>query len=96
VSIHQVIKERSYFIWEGEGRPHGRSLDHWLMAEAELRVERESKPSAARANRATSSAKPAAASPAKAAAKNGAKAAVKGATAKPASGPAKKSAPRKA
>jgi hypothetical protein len=30
------IRERSYLIWEREGRPPGRSLEHWLQAEAEL------------------------------------------------------------
>jgi hypothetical protein len=29
-------RERAYAIWEREGRPHGRALDHWLQAEAEL------------------------------------------------------------
>lgn len=28
--------ERAYQIWEGEGRPHGRDMDHWLQAESEL------------------------------------------------------------
>jgi DUF2934 family protein len=33
------IAERAYRIWEGEGRPNGRDLDHWLRAEAELHAE---------------------------------------------------------
>ena len=33
----QSIETRSYHIWEHEGRPHGRHLDHWFRAEAELR-----------------------------------------------------------
>lgn len=33
------IRERCYLLWEGEGRPEGRALDHWLRAEAELRAE---------------------------------------------------------
>jgi hypothetical protein len=33
------IAERAYRIWEGEGRPCGRDLDHWLRAEAELGAE---------------------------------------------------------
>ena len=32
----QRIRERSYQIWEQEGRPEGRDLDHWLQAEREL------------------------------------------------------------
>lgn len=30
------IRERSYQIWEKEGRPDGLAWDHWLRAEAEL------------------------------------------------------------
>ncbi|HEV3177804.1 MAG TPA: DUF2934 domain-containing protein [Stellaceae bacterium] len=30
------IAKRAYAIWEVEGRPSGRDLDHWLRAEAEL------------------------------------------------------------
>jgi DUF2934 family protein len=33
------IAERAYRIWEGEGRPVGRDLDHWLRAESELHAE---------------------------------------------------------
>ena len=32
------IAERAYRIWEGEGRPTGRDLDHWLRAEAEVKA----------------------------------------------------------
>ncbi|MGH6967912.1 MAG: DUF2934 domain-containing protein [Stellaceae bacterium] len=27
------IREWAYELWEKEGRPHGRALDHWLAAE---------------------------------------------------------------
>jgi hypothetical protein len=30
------IAERAYRIWEREGRPDGRDLDHWLRAEREV------------------------------------------------------------
>jgi len=33
------IAKRAYVIWEGEGRPSGKELDHWLRAEAELKAE---------------------------------------------------------
>jgi len=33
------IRTLSYFLWEQEGRPEGRSLDYWLRAEAELQAE---------------------------------------------------------
>jgi hypothetical protein len=36
----QKIRERAYAIWEQEGRPHGRDLDHRLRAEAEIAAER--------------------------------------------------------
>jgi hypothetical protein len=32
----QAIRERAYAIWEQEGRPDGKDLDHWLRAEAEI------------------------------------------------------------
>jgi hypothetical protein len=32
------IRERSYQIWEKEGRPDGLAWDHWLRAEAELQA----------------------------------------------------------
>jgi hypothetical protein len=34
--ILRRIRERSYQIWEQEGRPAGRHLDHWLRAEQEV------------------------------------------------------------
>jgi membrane protein involved in colicin uptake len=75
MSIQQAIQERSYFIWVGEGRPHGRDLEHWLTAEVEMSAGREAKPKAARAKRA-------AASVGKAEAKSAAKPAAKRAAAK--------------
>ncbi len=27
------IPEAAYLIWEAEGRPHGRDMEHWLKAE---------------------------------------------------------------
>lgn len=33
------IRERSHQIWLREGRPEGRALDHWMMAQAELKAE---------------------------------------------------------
>ena len=29
------LRGRAYAIWETEGRPEGRDLDHWLQAERE-------------------------------------------------------------
>lgn len=30
------IADRAHEIWEQEGRPHGKALEHWLRAETEL------------------------------------------------------------
>ncbi|HUJ02145.1 MAG TPA: DUF2934 domain-containing protein [Rhizomicrobium sp.] len=35
----EIIRRRSYEIWEREGRPDGRSLEHWLRAKGELEAE---------------------------------------------------------
>ena len=35
-----LIRARAHQIWEREGRPEGRHLDHWEMASAELAAER--------------------------------------------------------
>jgi hypothetical protein len=35
----EAIRMRSYQIWEREGRPEGRDVDHWLRALEELRAE---------------------------------------------------------
>ena len=32
------IAVRAYHIWESEGCPDGRDLDHWVQAESELAV----------------------------------------------------------
>lgn len=31
------IRKRAYFIWESRGRPQGQDLEHWLLAEMELK-----------------------------------------------------------
>ncbi len=28
----QVVSEAAYFIWENEGRPEGKAVDHWERA----------------------------------------------------------------
>ena len=32
----QAIREQAYFIWESEGRPEGRALEHWQRASSEM------------------------------------------------------------
>lgn len=34
--ITKEIALRAYYIWENEGRPHGREHSHWARAEAEI------------------------------------------------------------
>jgi hypothetical protein len=36
--MEQVISLRAYALWEAEGRPDGRALNHWLAAEQECRT----------------------------------------------------------
>jgi len=36
--MEQVISVRAYALWEAEGRPDGRALNHWLAAEQECRA----------------------------------------------------------
>ena len=36
ITKEQNISERAYEIWQAEGCPHGRALEHWLAAEREI------------------------------------------------------------
>ncbi|WP_142848886.1 DUF2934 domain-containing protein [Telmatospirillum sp. J64-1] len=36
--INEMIRDRAYQIWEAEGRPEGRDIEHWARAEAEIRA----------------------------------------------------------
>jgi len=38
-TTHEEISRRAREIWEREGRPEGRDMEHWLQAETELRQE---------------------------------------------------------
>jgi Protein of unknown function (DUF2934) len=59
------IRRRAYLIWEHEGRPEGKALEHWHRAEAEI-AERASaaapsiqrRPAARRKRTATRASKP--------------------------------------
>ncbi len=35
----QAIRERAHLIWEEEGRPTGKDLEHWFIAEREINYE---------------------------------------------------------
>lgn len=41
--LEEAVRQRSYEIWQREGCPSGRSLEHWLRAEAELLAEQQRK-----------------------------------------------------
>ena len=40
-TAEDAIRQRSYFIWEREGRPFGKEQEHWARAKAELEAELE-------------------------------------------------------
>jgi hypothetical protein len=35
----QLIRQRSYEIWQLEGRPEGKTTEHWSRAKVELEIE---------------------------------------------------------
>ncbi len=37
---HAEVAKRAYTMWELEGRPTGKDLEHWLRAEAEIEATR--------------------------------------------------------
>jgi len=58
-----LIRARAHQIWEREGRPEGRHIEHWEMASAEIAAEAKptKKPASlakARASKAAKTAKP--------------------------------------
>ena len=36
----ELIRQRAYEIWQAEGQPDGRDLEHWCRAEAETALSR--------------------------------------------------------
>ena len=54
------IAERAFAIWEKEGQPHGRDLEHWRQAEEELLDTSDTKKPAPAKRTAKTAAKPAA------------------------------------
>jgi hypothetical protein len=64
MEVHsEEVRERAYRIWETEGRPHGRDLDHWLQAEREVSVANERSPQTKGPNRASGTVQRRSASP---------------------------------
>jgi hypothetical protein len=35
------ISVRAYYLWERDGRPHGRDVDYWIKAKDQLNCERQ-------------------------------------------------------
>jgi hypothetical protein len=52
------IRERAYWLWEEEGRPDGRQLDHWHRASREIAGRAAATAAPAKAASATAKAKP--------------------------------------
>jgi hypothetical protein len=44
VVSREMIEVRAYEIWEQEGRPHGRDVEHWMKAAEELEPANDSAP----------------------------------------------------
>jgi hypothetical protein len=38
-SVDERVRKLAHFMWECEGRPEGKALDHWLRAEEEIQSE---------------------------------------------------------
>ena len=38
--LSNAFRERAYKIWEENGRPDGREIEHWLQAERDLSRDR--------------------------------------------------------
>ena len=62
----EATRARAYAIWEAEGRPHGRSLAHWLQAEAETPPAAFKRTAAPRRRKSVAAERPAAKRPARA------------------------------
>jgi hypothetical protein len=43
---HEAIAQRAHEIWETEGRPEGRALEHWFRAISELKARTTAEPKA--------------------------------------------------
>jgi hypothetical protein len=69
------VEQRAYEIWDREGRPHGKALEHWHQAVAEIAREEKkaTKAKVTGAKKKTAKAKKAAAKPAATARTAGAK-----------------------
>ncbi len=39
LEIEDIVRARAYALWESEGRPLGRDVEHWRLSEEEARRE---------------------------------------------------------
>ncbi len=37
-TLEDNIRNRAHQLWDNDGRPHGRHIEYWLMAERELKT----------------------------------------------------------
>jgi hypothetical protein len=57
-SLRKQIEFRAYLLWERDGRPYGRHIEHWAQAEKEILGERKSKAPPRKKAKATPSCSP--------------------------------------
>jgi DUF2934 family protein len=38
-NIEEIVRQRAYYLWELEGKPQGREVEHWHRAQSEIRRE---------------------------------------------------------
>ena len=36
-AFDEIVRIHAYGLWESEGRPHGRDVEHWLRSQEEIR-----------------------------------------------------------
>ena len=44
--FESAVQRAAYEVWENDGRPQGRELEHWLLAERKVRGDNGNPPSA--------------------------------------------------
>jgi flagellar biosynthesis regulator FlaF len=88
--VSQRIRDRAYYLWELDGRQHGRDQDHWAQAEREIRNAAEYRDAVQKMEKLMSNVPAKKKAPAKAPAKPAAKAPAKAPVKAAAPAPAKK------
>jgi len=65
LEMEEQVRTRAYFIWEEQGCPAGRDVEHWLVAEGELTAREQAEEQPAALTKAAPKAKPKTAKPSK-------------------------------